>query len=67
MSIKGFHLFFVSICLLLFAFFVVWGFVLAPDEKAALARTIGATGIIGLLLIPFYAVYFLRKIRRNHL
>lgn len=67
MSIKGFHIFFISICLLLFAFFALWGFVLAPDDKAVLARTIAATGVIGFLLMPVYAFYFLRKIRRNHL
>ncbi len=66
MSLKGFHIVFVSVSLLLFAFLVLWGFVISP-EKSALSTAIGYVGILGVLLLPFYGVYFWRKANRIHL
>jgi len=66
MSLKGFHIVFVSVSMLLFMFLVLWGFVLSP-EKTAVATAMGVTGIVGSLLMPFYGVYFIRKARRIHL
>jgi uncharacterized RDD family membrane protein YckC len=66
MTLKGFHIVFVTVSLMLFAFLIVWGFLLAP-EKTTLATAMGVTGIVGALLMPVYGVYFLRKARRIHL
>ena len=66
MSLKGFHIVFVTVSLLLFAFLMLWGFLLAP-EKTGLATWMGITGAVGFLLMPFYGVYFLRKARRINL
>ncbi|MFZ9937216.1 MAG: hypothetical protein ACO3JG_09160 [Luteolibacter sp.] len=66
MTLKGFHIVFVTVSLLLFAFLILWGFLLAP-EKNSLATAMGVTGIVGVLLMPLYGVYFLRKARRIHL
>jgi len=66
MSLKGFHIVFVSVSLMLFAFLILWGFLLAP-EKSTLATAMGVIGIIGVLLMPVYGVYFLRKARQIHL
>jgi uncharacterized RDD family membrane protein YckC len=66
MSLKGFHIVFVTVSMLLFAFLIVWGFLLTP-EKSTLATAMGVTGIAGVLLMPVYGVYFLRKTRRIHL
>jgi hypothetical protein len=66
MSLKGFHIVFVTVSLMLFAFLMLWGFLLAP-EKTTLATWMGITGVIGFLLMPFYGVYFLRKARRINL
>lgn len=62
MSLKGFHLVFVSVSLLLFAFLALWGFLFTP-EKSATATVLGVVGVIGLLVTPVYGVYFLRKAR----
>ncbi len=62
MSLKGFHIVFVSLSLILFAFLTLWGFMLTP-EKTTLATALGIVGIIGFLLMSFYGVYFLRKAR----
>ncbi len=66
MSLKGFHIVFVSVSMLLFAFLILWGFVLSP-EKSTLSTAMGITGIVGTLLMPVYGVYFIRKARRIHL
>lgn len=66
MSLKGFHIVFVSVSMLLFVFLILWGFVLAP-EKSSLASAMGVTGIVGTLLMPVYGVYFIRKAKRIHL
>ena len=44
MSLRNFHLVFVTVCSLLFAFLTLWSFLLS-DEKSTLTRTIGITGI----------------------
>lgn len=66
MSLKGFHIVFVTVSMLLFGFLILWGFVLA-SEKSTLSTAMGVTGIVGVLLMPVYGVYFIRKARRIHL
>ncbi len=66
MSLKGFHIVFVTVATLLFAFLVLWAYVLT-SEQSTLATTLGYIGIGGLVLMPFYGVLFLRKAKREHL
>lgn len=66
MSIKGFHIVFVTLAMLLFAFLTLWSFLIAGEDPAWV-RAMGVIGVVGMLLTPMYGVYFLRKIRRNHL
>ncbi len=66
MSLRSFHIVFVSICALLSVFLIVWGIYLAPDLSSTSIITI-AVGVIGLLLTPIYGVYFLRKAAKLHL
>ncbi|MGJ8633621.1 MAG: hypothetical protein ACSHX7_06860 [Luteolibacter sp.] len=66
MSLRSFHIVFVTVCTLLCAFLVVWGFVLKPDEMS-IATSFGVVGIIGILLMPVYGVYFLKKSSKLHL
>jgi hypothetical protein len=66
MSLKGFHIVFVSVSMLLFVFLILWGFFLSPEENQ-LSTAMGVTGIVGALLMPVYGVYFIRKARRIQL
>jgi hypothetical protein len=66
MSLKGFHLVFVTISTLLCVFLALWAFVFTP-EKSGLATTMGFIGLAGIFLIPVYGVYFYRKITRDHI
>lgn len=61
MSLRGFHLVFITVTTLLSVFMLVWGFWLAPHEAAATGRVVGVIGVIGILGLPVYGVYFYRK------
>ena len=66
MSLKGFHLVFVTVSTLLCAFLALWSFVWAP-EKSGMITALGIVGVAGTLLMPLYGVYFYRKITRIHI
>ena len=63
MSLRNFHLVFVSVSSALFAFLTLWSFLFAP-EKSTLTQTIRIAGIAGLVLMLAYGIYFLRKTRQ---
>jgi multidrug transporter EmrE-like cation transporter len=66
MSLKSFHIVFVSICTLLFLFLALWSFALAP-EKSAVITALGVIGAVGAVLMPVYGVCFYRKAARIHI
>ena len=66
MSLKGFHIVFVTVSTLLCVFLALWAFLLAP-EISRLTIGIGTVGILGALLLPVYGVYFYRKANRIHI
>lgn len=66
MSLKGFHIVFVSVSTLLFAFLTLWSFVLSP-EKSTMVSALGYVGIGGAVLMLSYGVYFYRKAQRIHI
>lgn len=65
MSLKGFHIVFVTVVTLLFLFLAVWSFFFAP-EQSALILGLGVVGAAGVLAMPAYGVYFYRKITANN-
>lgn len=66
MSLKGFHIVFVTVSTLLFTFLALWTFVLAP-EQSGIVTALGVVGAIGAVLMPVYGFYFYRKITRVHI
>jgi hypothetical protein len=66
MSLKGFHIVFVSVCTLLFTFLAVWSLLIVPEASLALA-VLGGVGIVGALLMPVYGFCFYRKISKIHI
>jgi len=66
MSLKNFHLVFVTICILLFAFLTLWSLVLSP-ESSAMISALGYVGIGGIVLMALYGVYFYRKAQKIHI
>jgi len=65
MSLKGFHLVFVTLSTLMCMFLVVWAYMLAP-EPSTVATILGVVGLAGTILMPIYGVCFYRKISRIH-
>ena len=66
MSLKNFHLVFVTVSSLLFAFLTLWSFVISPDQSA-LVHVLGVVGIAGVVVMLSYGVYFYRKIQKLHI
>lgn len=60
MSLKSFHIVFVTFTFLMSLFFVLWSFVWAEDVSFV-THAIGWSGIVGFILVPIYAVYFWKK------
>lgn len=62
MSLRAFHIVFVTVSTLLFAFLALWAFVLAADRTATIT-VLGMVSLAGLLGMPVYGVYFYKKVR----
>lgn len=60
MSLKGFHIVFVTVSTLLFVFLALWAF-LYTKETSSLTRFLGITGIVFASIMPVYGVLFYRK------
>lgn len=66
MSLKGFHLVFVTLSTLMCMFLAVWSYMLAP-EPSTMATILGVVGVVGTILMPIYGICFYRKISRIHI
>lgn len=63
MSLRAFHIVFVSVTTLLFAFLAVWAFGFAAD-RTAMITALGAISVAGALGMPVYGVFFYKKARK---
>lgn len=63
MSLRAFHIVFVTVTTLLFAFLAVWAFAFATDRTATITA-LGAVSVIGVLGMPVYGVCFYKKARK---
>jgi hypothetical protein len=66
MSLKGFHIVFVTITTLLCIFLALWSFVFGPEEST-MTTVLGVVGLFGTLVMPAYGIYFYRKLTRIHI
>ena len=64
MSLRGFHIVFITVTTLLSLFMTLWAYLWAPSDAEAAARVIGVLGILGLIVFPIYGVYFYRKAKK---
>ncbi len=62
MSLRAFHIVFVTVATLLFVLLAVWAFAISTD-KSTMIISLGVLGIIGAIGMPIYGVYFYRKAR----
>jgi hypothetical protein len=66
MSLKGFHIVFVTVSTLLCVFLALWAFLITP-EKSTMSAVLGSIGLVGSILMPCYGFYFYRKITHIHI
>jgi len=64
MSLRAFHIVFVTLTIFLSLFLAVWGFGFAPDDAKGMAKAMGVIGVVGLIVMPIYGVYFYRKAKK---
>ncbi|GAA5483014.1 hypothetical protein [Haloferula sargassicola] len=62
MSLRTFHIVFVTLSTLLFVFLAVWAFGFAA-EKSGMVTGLGVLGALGAVGMPVYGVFFYRKAR----
>lgn len=63
MSLKGFHILFISIATLLCVFVVLWAFVLERNSSLGL-QVFGGTCALAAILLPVYGVRFYQKAQK---
>ena len=64
MSLRGFHIVFVTVSTILSLFLVLWGFGVLSSKSDGIAQVVGVIGVVGLILMPIYGVYFYRKAKK---
>ena len=62
MSLRSFHIVFVTVTTLMFVFLAVWAFMLA-DNRDSIVTMLGILGVVGTLGMPVYGVCFYKKAR----
>ncbi|MCW1885418.1 hypothetical protein OKA04_11820 [Luteolibacter flavescens] len=62
MSLRAFHIVFVTVSTLLFVFLTVWAFAFAAD-RTAIITTLGAISAVCAVVMPVYGVCFYKKVR----
>ena len=62
MSLRAFHIVFVTVSTLLFVFLAVWAFALVAD-RSTMVTTLGVVSAIGAIVMPVYGIFFYRKVR----
>ncbi|MCH7225155.1 hypothetical protein [Haloferula sp. A504] len=62
MSLRAFHIVFVTVTTLLFLFLAVWAFGFSGETSVTMTG-LGVIGALGSVGMPVYGVYFYRKAR----
>jgi len=63
MSLRTFHIVFVTVTTLMFAFLAAWAFGFS-QESDGVVTGLGVLGLVGLVGMPIYGVYFYKKARK---
>lgn len=64
MGIKAFHIFFISVALLLAIAIGIWGFVDYRDTQTTQDLAIAASGGVLFVGLLVYGIWFLKKLKR---
>ena len=64
MSLRGFHIVFISLMTLLSVFMAVWAIFLAPADAGVIKPLLIVVGVAGAIGLPIYGVFFYRKAKK---
>jgi uncharacterized membrane protein (UPF0136 family) len=64
MSLKGFHLFFITLSVILSALCSIYGFVNYQQQNSIVHLMWGIMSLVVLIGLLYYVVWFMRKTRR---
>ncbi len=64
MSLRGFHIVFITLTTFLSIFMVLWALLWAPADAGVVAPILGVIGVAGTLGLPVYGVFFYRKAKK---
>ena len=64
MSLKGFHVFFIAVCLLLSLGFGVWGLRDYRESGTASSLYLGIGAFAGAGVLGVYGLWFLKKLKK---
>ena len=65
MSLKGFHIIFITLATLLCVFVVLWAFVLENTATLWL-KGFGASCTLAAIILPIYGISFYRKAQKSN-
>jgi len=63
MSLRAFHLVFVTLATLFCVFLALWAFWWPGVERGTAVKLFGACGVLGAVVLPVYGVCFYRKLK----
>lgn len=61
MSLRGFHILFITVATLFCAFFAFWAFFLSGANHDKMIDVLGWVCATGVIAFPVYGIYFYRK------
>jgi hypothetical protein len=64
MSLRGFHIVFITVTTLLSVFLALWGLRWAPADAESMANAVAIVGVAGAIGFPIYGIYFYRKAKK---
>ncbi|QJE97422.1 hypothetical protein [Luteolibacter luteus] len=66
MSLRAFHIVFVTVSTLLFVFLAVWSLAITRNPTGIIT-VLGVVSAVCALVMPAYGVFFYRKVRNIHI
>lgn len=63
MSLRGFHIFFITFVTLLFAGTAYWSFMMTTEQSISV-KVLGILSVVAVIAFPVYGVYFLKKAKK---
>jgi hypothetical protein len=64
MSLRGFHIFFLSVVTFFFAIVAGWAFTGGMNQDASFWKNVGWVCVVTAVVTPVYGVYFINKAKK---